>query len=222
MTKHTLNKLSARRVTSATKPGRYGDGGGLYLVVTPDGSRRWVYRFVWHGRQRDMGLGAMRDVPLAEARAAAAVAREHVRAGRDPIAERERARRSANGVLTFGEMADQLLESIEPGFRSASTAISGGRRLANMRSCSGRSPSTPLRPKMCSNASSRSGRQRQKPPRGFAAEFSASSTRRGPRDIEPAKIRLVGEATSICFCQSARNLPAATLQRCHSPKFRIS
>ena len=119
MAKHTLNKLSARRVASATKAGRYGDGGGLYLVVAPDGSRKWVFRFVWNGKQRDMGLGATREVPLAEARMVAAAAREHVRAGRDPIAERERARRSANGVLTFGEMADQLLESIEPGFRNA-------------------------------------------------------------------------------------------------------
>ena len=119
MAKHTLNKLSARRVASARKPGRYGDGGGLYLVVAADGSRKWVFRFAWNGKQRDMGLGPLRGVPLAEARTTAAVAREHVRTGRDPIAERERARRSANDVPTFGEMADQLIESIEPGFRNA-------------------------------------------------------------------------------------------------------
>ncbi|MGZ9106915.1 MAG: Arm DNA-binding domain-containing protein, partial [Rhodoplanes sp.] len=119
MTKHTLNKLSARRVASVAKGGRYGDGGGLYLVVAPDGSRKWVFRFASNGRQRDMGLGAVCKVPLAEARAAAATARKHVQAGLDPITERERARRAANGVPTFGEMADQLLESIEPGFRNA-------------------------------------------------------------------------------------------------------
>ena len=119
LAKHTLNKLSARRVASVAKGGRYGDGGGLYLVVAPDGSRKWVFRFAWNGRQRDMGLGAVRDVPLAEARTAAAAAREHVRAGRDPIAERERGRRSASGVPTFGEMADQLIERIEHGFRNA-------------------------------------------------------------------------------------------------------
>ncbi|MGA7455305.1 MAG: integrase arm-type DNA-binding domain-containing protein [Rhodoplanes sp.] len=118
MAKHTLNKLSARRITTATKRGRYGDGGGLYLVVASDGSRKWVFRFAWDGKQRDMGLGAVRDVPLAEARMAAAVAREHVRAGRDPIAERDRARRAASGVPTFGEMADQLVEGIKHGFRN--------------------------------------------------------------------------------------------------------
>ena len=116
--KHTLNKLSARRVASAVQPGRYGDGGGLYLVVATDGSRKWVLRFAWKGKQRDMGLGALRDVSLAEVRAAAAVAREHVRSGRDPILERARARVVATGVPTFGEMAEQLIESIETGFRN--------------------------------------------------------------------------------------------------------
>ncbi|MGZ8331022.1 MAG: tyrosine-type recombinase/integrase, partial [Rhodoplanes sp.] len=118
MAKHILNKLSARRVASATKPGRYGDGGGLYLVVAQDGSRKWVFRFAWNGRQRDMGLGPVRDVPLAEARTAAIAAREHVRSGRDPIAGREHARRAASGMPTFGEMADKLVESIEHGFRN--------------------------------------------------------------------------------------------------------
>lgn len=118
MTKHTLNKLSARGLAAATKPGRYGDGGGLYLVVAPDGSRKWVFRFAWNGRQRDMGLGAVRDVSLAEARTEANAARAHVRAGRDPIAERDRTRHSASGVPTFGEIADQLIEGIEHGFRN--------------------------------------------------------------------------------------------------------
>ena len=119
MSKHTLNKLSARRVASLSKPGRHGDGGGLYLVVAADGSRKWVFRFAWNGKQRDMGLGALRHVSLAEARTAASAARQHLRADRDPIAERERARRSAGVVPTFGEMADHLIEGIEHGFRNA-------------------------------------------------------------------------------------------------------
>ena len=118
MAKHTLNKLSARRIATATKPGRYGDGGGLYLVVAGDGSRKWVFRFTWKSKQRDMGLGAVRDVSLAEARVAAAAVRAHVRGGRDPIAERDRVRQAANGVPTFSEMADQLINGIEHGFRS--------------------------------------------------------------------------------------------------------
>lgn len=139
MAKHTLNKLSARRVASAIQPGRYGDGGGLYLVVAPDGSRKWVFRFVWNGNQRDMGLGALRDVSLAEARSAAAVARDHVRCGRDPILERARARVAASGVPTFGEMADQLIASIEAGFRNEKHRYQWRQTLAEY--------AKPLRPK---------------------------------------------------------------------------
>lgn len=48
-----LNKLSARTVATATKPGRYGDGGGLALVVSADGRRRWVLRFTLGGKSQD-------------------------------------------------------------------------------------------------------------------------------------------------------------------------
>ena len=139
MAKHTLSKLSARRIATATKPGRYGDGGSLYLVVAADGSRKWTFRFAWNGKQRDMGLGAVRDVPLAEARIAAATARAHVRGGRDPIAERDRVRQAANGVPTFGEMADQVIEGIGHGFRSERHLAQWQRTLAEY--------AKPLRPK---------------------------------------------------------------------------
>ena len=93
--------------------------GAAFILLSPgDGSRKWAFRFAWNGKQRDMGLGAVREVPLTEARMAAAVARAHVRGGRDPIAERDRVRQAANGVPTFGEMADQVIEGIEHGFRN--------------------------------------------------------------------------------------------------------
>jgi integrase len=118
MARHTLNRLSARKVVNATKPGRYVDGGGLHLFVREDGSRQWVFRYAYGGKQRDMGLGALRDVTLAEARQRAAVAREHVRQGRDPKAERDAARRAAGGIPTFGQVADELVDGIEHGFRN--------------------------------------------------------------------------------------------------------
>src|SRR5262249_32815290 len=118
MAKHTLNRLSARKLASPLKPGRYVDGGGLHLVVSEAGSRKWVFRFAATGKQRDMGLGPLRDVPAPQARRLAAVAREHVQAGRDPIAERARLLLAAAGVPTFGEAADALIDGIEHGFRN--------------------------------------------------------------------------------------------------------
>jgi len=107
-------KLTARKVETA-KAGKYSDGGGLYLLVADGGSRKWVLRFMKHGRAREMGLGSAREVALAEAREAAANARKLIREGKDPISERKR----TGGVPTFGEMADQVHEALSLGFRSA-------------------------------------------------------------------------------------------------------
>ena len=117
MANHSLNKLSARKIATAMRPGRYVDGGGLHLVITPN-SRKWVFQFTFRGKQRDMGLGAVRDVSLPLARELAANARAHLRTGHDPIAERDGLKLAILAVPTFGEMADSLIEGIEHGFRS--------------------------------------------------------------------------------------------------------
>src|SRR5947209_8517940 len=61
------SKLTARKVETA-KPGKYSDGGNLYLVVSDTGVRKWVLRFTWRGRVKEMGLGSATSVPLADAR----------------------------------------------------------------------------------------------------------------------------------------------------------
>ena len=37
------------------RPGRYGDGGGLYLLVRSPKAKFWVFRYVRGGRMREMG-----------------------------------------------------------------------------------------------------------------------------------------------------------------------
>ena len=54
------------------KPGKYSDGGNLYLIVSRSGARKWVLRFTWRGRAKEMGLGSADRVPLADAREKAA------------------------------------------------------------------------------------------------------------------------------------------------------
>ncbi len=103
-------KLSAR-AAATTKPGRYGDGGGLYLVVGPTGTRKWVYRFSWNGRVTETGLGSAHDVSLAEAREDAAEKRKLVKAGINPIEARREAARRAMALPTFGEVADDYIAS---------------------------------------------------------------------------------------------------------------
>lgn len=102
-------KLTAR-AAATTKPGRYGDGRGLYLVVSETGARKWVFRFIFGSRVTEMGLGNA-AVSLAQAREKAAEARKLVAAGVNPIEARRAANRMAAGKPTFGEMADAFLEA---------------------------------------------------------------------------------------------------------------
>ena len=71
--------LTARKVETA-RPGKYEDGYGLRLVVSPSGARKWVFRFMRAGKRVEMGLGSAADLSLAEAREKAADARRLVKA----------------------------------------------------------------------------------------------------------------------------------------------
>jgi integrase len=107
------SKLTARRVETA-KPGKYCDGGNLYLIVSETGARKWVLRFTWRGRAKEMGLGSATNVPLADARERAADARRKIAQGLNPIDERKR----DGGIPTFGEIADDVRETLSAGFRN--------------------------------------------------------------------------------------------------------
>ena len=63
-----INRLNARAVATITKHGRHADGGGLYLSISPNGGRRWVFLYRWHGKPTEIGFGSARDVTLARAR----------------------------------------------------------------------------------------------------------------------------------------------------------
>jgi integrase len=109
------NRLTARMVDQAKVPGYYGDGGGLVLRIAESGSKVWLYRYKTHGRVREMGLGPIRDVSLAEAREAAREARRLRRAGADPIdAKRQRrvaAKLDSAKVVSFSQCADAYIEN---------------------------------------------------------------------------------------------------------------
>ncbi|WP_108819918.1 tyrosine-type recombinase/integrase [Pseudovibrio sp. Alg231-02] len=108
--------LSVQKVKTA-KPGRHGDGRGLFLYVKPSGSRSWVLRYQVQGRRRDLGLGAFPDVTLAMARERAAEARRLIAEGEDPIAKKQQAK-----PKTFKEAALELIESKRSGWKNAKHA----------------------------------------------------------------------------------------------------
>ena len=106
-------RLSARKVETA-KTGKHSDGGNLYLVVSESGARKWVLRFTWRGKAKEMGLGSAANVPLAAAREKASDACKLIARGLNPIDERKR----DGGIPTFGKMADDVFESLSAGFRN--------------------------------------------------------------------------------------------------------
>ncbi|MGN6849201.1 MAG: tyrosine-type recombinase/integrase [Sphingomicrobium sp.] len=106
--------LTAIEVKHA-KPGRHADGGGLYLVVRPSGSRAWVLRAQVDGRRRDFGLGSASAVSLAKARADAAELRAKFKRGekiRPSMAAAEPA------APTFSDAARACHEAIKSGWRN--------------------------------------------------------------------------------------------------------
>lgn len=103
-------KLTARMVQTA-KPGRHGDGAGLWLVVSPSGARRWVYRFTLASKVTEAGLGAFPAVSLAEARDKASEARRLHKSGVSPVEAKRQAEIEAQGVPTFGKVSDDLIAS---------------------------------------------------------------------------------------------------------------
>ena len=100
MPKKLSNALDVKTVKYA-KPGRHADGGGLHLLVKKSGARSWVFRYMLKGKSRDLGLSRCSEamailrsaghdeLTLAQARDVATIYRLKVKAGIDPIVERE-------------------------------------------------------------------------------------------------------------------------------------
>ncbi len=82
------------RAVATLGAGKVNDGAGLLLHKRKDGGAQWLYRYTIHGRRREMGLGALRDVSLKQACECANQWRSVLREGRAPIKEREKQRRA--------------------------------------------------------------------------------------------------------------------------------
>jgi integrase len=119
-------KLSALKVAKATKRGMYGDGAGLWLRVASPGVRSWSFRYQIARRVREMGLGPLHSVSLAEARERVAKYRKQLLDGIDPMeardAERAHAKLAARRSMTFRQAAEIYIEAHRPSWRSTKHA----------------------------------------------------------------------------------------------------
>lgn len=118
-----IDKLTPLMVSKTTKPGYYGDGAGLWLQVSPSGSKSWIFRYTLAGRQREMGLGPTHTVSLASARSQAKEHRLTLREGKDPLDARNATKLAASiaqaRVMTFDQCASAYIAAHRGGWKNA-------------------------------------------------------------------------------------------------------
>jgi integrase len=130
----SLHRLSALKVDRTKTPGMYADGGGLYLRVADGGSKQWIYRYVTNGRPRDMGIGPVHVLTLAEAREKAREAAKLRLEGIDPIAakhaQRAAAAVAAASAMTFRQCAEGFIKDNEASWSNYRHRLEWQRSLA--------------------------------------------------------------------------------------------
>ena len=105
-----MGKLTAAEVRAWTEPGRYHDGGGLYLNISDGGTKSWQQRVTLGGTRTMKGLGTVKKVSLTEARKIAERNRATVKAGQNPFDKAQPA-----------SIVEGIVESITPTFKTAAT-----------------------------------------------------------------------------------------------------
>lgn len=117
-----LNKLSALQVTKLSKPGLYGDGGGLTLQITNAGVKSWLFRFMRDGKPFGMGLGPTHTISLAEARVKALEARKLLVDGQNPLTIKKQ-KKLADAlehakIITFDQCSKAYIEAHRSGWKN--------------------------------------------------------------------------------------------------------
>ena len=123
-----IRRLKALSVTRAKAKGLYADGGGLYLQISAAGTKSWIFRYGMNGRKtpRDMGLGSVDTVTLAEARDKATEARKAILNGIDPIEAKRAAKQAgaleAASAIVFKDCAEKYIAAHKARWRNAKHA----------------------------------------------------------------------------------------------------
>ncbi|ENG7465259.1 integrase [Vibrio parahaemolyticus] len=111
MSQLTVKKVEALIKAGEDKTKRYGDGGGLYLVVPHSGYPSWMLRFTSNKKRREMTLGKVSDISLRDARLLAAEKMKQVREGFDPLIQRKRAEQEK--IKTVNDLFSDWYPSLE-------------------------------------------------------------------------------------------------------------
>jgi len=109
-----VGNLTAKQVSAivkASKPGRYSDSNGLYLMLPKSGSPYWMYRYTQFGKRRSMTIAKQADLSLADARSQVALLRQKIQKGEDPIAQRNAEKQVV--LRTVNDLFDDWYKDVE-------------------------------------------------------------------------------------------------------------
>ena len=113
------NKLNTKFCENA-QVGNHFDGGGLYLKVSPDGTKRWFMAIRLDGKKKLFSFGTFKKVFLAQARERRQEAEDLIKAGVDPVQSKKNQKMSKVNALqaeahkqgrTFEQIARRLIAS---------------------------------------------------------------------------------------------------------------
>ncbi len=107
-----LSDIKCRTAKPKQKPYKLADSAGLYLEVTPHGSKLWRLKYRYAGKEKRLALGAYPEISLAEAREGRDKARKLLAAGQDPsfVKQEERRLREISMANTFEALAREWHE----------------------------------------------------------------------------------------------------------------
>ncbi len=110
-----LTDLALRNAKPKDKPYKLFDGGGLHLLVNPNGSRIWRLAYRFAGKPKQLSFGPYPTVPLVEARQKREEAKRQLLAGEDPSAVRklEKVAASVSSANTFSAVAEEFIERLK-------------------------------------------------------------------------------------------------------------
>lgn len=122
-----LSDTKLRSLKTPDKPTKYFDGDGLFLLVTPTGSKLWRLKYRYQGKEKGMALGKYPEISLTQARALRFSVRQTLAQGNDPAKIKAQAKADA---MTFDDLATRWLERSAPTWSDA-TYEKRANRLAN-------------------------------------------------------------------------------------------
>ena len=107
-----LTELGLRKAKPSSKPKKFSDGGGLFLLLHPSGSKYWRMKYRFIGKEKLLAFGVWPEVSLTEARKKRNEAKQLIKSGKDPSAAKKNLKVSQKVAQsnTFGSVTEEWLE----------------------------------------------------------------------------------------------------------------